>query len=296
MNKNKIVVRIQWWLWNQMFQYAYAYALSKRNWCKFLLDVSTFDWYKVRKNHLSEFRIIPKYANKGDLPFYERYSFFYNWNFIPRIIKALCRRLNPKDYREKSKWYDEGFKNISNGYIIWYFQSEKYFKWYEDEICRLFSFSDRTESIVEDFIKKHDIILNDFVAISVRRGDFWTETGHYLIPLEWYLWAYQQFFSDKKLILFSDDIQRCKDNFEKLNHKYSKILYVEGFNAVDWLCLMSKFKNFIISNSTFSWWWAYLSSYYDKIVVRPDLEFDKKIKWEDYCRDHYPEKRIPFKW
>ena len=48
---NKVVVRIQWWLGNQMFQYAYAYALSKRNWSKILLDISQNELEKmVEKN------------------------------------------------------------------------------------------------------------------------------------------------------------------------------------------------------------------------------------------------------
>jgi hypothetical protein len=59
---------------------------------------------------------------------------------------------------------------------------------------------------------------------------------------------------------------------------------------------MSKCHNFIISNSTFARWWAYLSDFDKKIVVRPDLEFDRRVKGEAYCRDHYPMEWIPFKW
>ena len=293
---NKVVVRIQWWLWNQMFQYAYAYALSKRNWSKFLLDVSTFERYKVRKNQLSDFDIIPPYADKKDIPFYERLDFFHKNRLLPRVIKSISWRLNPNDYRETSKWFDSKLAEIKKWYITWYFQSEKYFKDYEDGVRKIFAFSDKTKKKVKSFIADRHIDVDDFVAISVRRWDFWEEKNHYLIPIERYLWAYEKYFLGKKLIFFSDDINWCRENFDKLSQKYPKMEFVEGMSAVEWLSLMVRFKNFIISNSTFSWRWAYLSDYKKKIVVRPDLEFDRRVKWGDYCRDHYPEERIPFKW
>ena len=279
-----------------MFQYAYAYALSKRNWCKFLLDISTFERYKVRRNHLSEFKKLPPYAKKKDIPFYERYQLFHKDLVVPRVIKSICWRLNPYDYREKSKWYDENFAKLSKGYIIWYFQSERYFKKYEDEIRGIFKFSDKTETVVRKFIKERNIDVKNSVAISVRRWDFGTDGAHYLIPLDWYLEAYKKYFSGKKILIFSDDIQWCKENFGSLKHEFLEIWFVDNLSAIDWLCLMSKFHYFIISNSTFSWWWAYLPKFSDKVVVRPDLEFDKKVKWADYYRDHYPEQRIPFEW
>ena len=294
--KKKIVVRIQWWLWNQMFQYAYAYALSKRKWCEFLLDISTFDWYKVRKNHLSEFSILPPYANKGDIPFYERYPIFHKNLIIPRIIKSISRRLNPYDYREVSKWYDEKFSNLSNGYVIWYFQSERYFKDYEGGIRKIFSFSKETENKVKAYIWEKNIKLDDSVAISVRRGDFSTDGAHYLIPFEWYYCAYKEYFKNKKILVFSDDIQQCREYFWTIKSECLDIVFVDKLAIIESLCLMSKCHNFIISNSTFSWWWAYLPDYSDKIVVRPDLEFDRKVKGEAYYHDHYPKERISFKW
>ncbi len=212
------------------------------------------------------------------------------------MIKSICRRLNPYDYREVSKWYDEKFANLSKGYVIWYFQSERYFKDYEDGIRKIFSFSEETENKVKIYIKEKNIKLDDYVAISVRRWDFGTDGAHYLIPLDWYFEAYKKYFLGKNILIFSDDIQWCKENFGSLKQESLEIWFVDNLSAIDWLNLMSKFHNFIISNSTFSWWWAYLSNYSDKVVVRPDLEFDRKVKWDAYCKDHYPEKWISFKW
>ena len=170
--KDTVIVRIQWWLWNQMFQYAYAYALSRRNWCKFLLDISAFNWYKVRENELSLFKNVPPYAEINDIPFYER--FVTNWKnkWITRWVRAVWWRLNPDDYRETSKWFDPKFAELKKWYIIGYFQTERYFQEYKEEVKKLFAFKESTEEKVSEYIEKNNLNLQHIVMLHVRRWDF----------------------------------------------------------------------------------------------------------------------------
>jgi hypothetical protein len=64
----------------------------------------------------------------------------------------------------------------------------------------------------------------------------------------------------------SDDLE-----WIKANYKFSvDVLYVDlGNSDFEELFLMSKFKNFIISNSSFSWWASYLANNEDKVVIAP---------------------------
>ena len=75
-------------------------------------------------------------------------------------------------------------------------------------------------------------------------------------------------------LVFSDDIKWCKENFNK-----KKFVFIDGEESdKDYLelYLMSLCKNFIIPNSTFSWWGCYLSKNKNKIIISPKLWFKNK--------------------
>ena len=66
---------------------------------------------------------------------------------------------------------------------------------------------------------------------------------------------------------FSDDINWCRENLS-IN---GICFFVENFkDELYELKLMSQCNHFIIANSTFSWWGAWLSVNADKKVIMPD--------------------------
>ncbi|EPO2592080.1 alpha-1,2-fucosyltransferase, partial [Escherichia albertii] len=76
--------------------------------------------------------------------------------------------------------------------------------------------------------------------------------------------------------IFSDDIEWCKDNIFLDNKTY----FVQGdtYHVELDMLLMSKCKHNIISNSSFSWWAAWLNENRNKIVIAPSKWFKKDIK------------------
>jgi 5'(3')-deoxyribonucleotidase len=75
-------------------------------------------------------------------------------------------------------------------------------------------------------------------------------------------------------LIFSDDIEWCKENFPNISDKF---IFIEGNKDYEDLYIMSKCKNNIISNSTFSWWGAWLNQNENKKVVAPLKWFGSSI-------------------
>ena len=88
--------------------------------------------------------------------------------------------------------------------------------------------------------------------------------------MKYYEEALNQFDSDRQVIIFSDDTDWCKQQplFEG-----DRFLVCEGGGPYTDLYMMSKCDDFIIANSTFSWWGAWLSHNEDKLVIYPDRWF-----------------------
>lgn len=144
-----------------------------------------------------------------------------------------------------------------------YWQSWKYFAHCEEEIKAAF---------------KLDINPIDAVSVHVRRGDYVTYNGSFpTVTLEYIeesLLRFQNQFVTgnlNKVIVFSDDIEWCKDNLtDSINEEF--IEFSEGRTEREDLSLMASCKHHIIANSSFSWWGAYLGHNPDKIIVCPHEE------------------------
>jgi hypothetical protein len=83
----------------------------------------------------------------------------------------------------------------------------------------------------------------------------------------------------------SDDISWCKQH---LDLGSTNILYLENYKPEEQLWIMSLCHNFIISNSSFSWWAAYLSRYENKKVFAPSIWYGPEgpKTWNEiYCSD-----------
>lgn len=146
-----------------------------------------------------------------------------------------------------------------------YYQSYKYFKDVANEVRSLFA---PTSEIVSYILDKYTGISNGTVAIHVRRGNYVDlSLHHYNLPPEYYLNA-MNYFKGYRFMIFSDDIEWCKEKF-----KGGNITFVGGENEVIDLYMMSMCEHNVIANSTFGWWGAWLNNNPNKKVIYPDKWF-----------------------
>jgi hypothetical protein len=110
----------------------------------------------------------------------------------------------------------------------------------------------------------------------VRRGDFVNAKIHGTLGMEYYGTA-TKLIREKVLnpvfYIFSDDIDWCKKNILLQD----PVLYIGNEFASEkargHLSLMTACKHFIIPNSSFGWWAAWLSKNVEKTVIAPKTWF-----------------------
>jgi hypothetical protein len=109
--------------------------------------------------------------------------------------------------------------------------------------------------------------------VNVRRADFLTNDYHGVVGVEYYLAAISiisNAVTSPKFFFFSDDPEWCHDNFGGYGYTIVDHSYA-GDSFTTYLHLMLNCKHFIIPNSTFAWWSAYLGAVKESVVVRPNF-------------------------
>jgi hypothetical protein len=164
-----------------------------------------------------------------------------------------------------------------------YYQSESYFEEYSENIKSLFSapldFINRIRTEIPVIFEKTVTVIN------VRRGDDYLQKSNYhpVISADYIKVACDKIHNTQQYLVASDDIAWCKENLELPN-----AIYLEGYKPEEQLWILSMCHNFIISNSSFSWWAAYLSRHPNKIVIAPQTWYGPEglTSWNEiYCKD-----------
>ena len=166
---------------------------------------------------------------------------------------------------------------MKSQYIIGVFQNAKMVEAIEKEVKRCFSFLPFTEEQNQKLEK--EMVSCESVAIHVRKGMDYAQRVWYqnTCPIEYYQKAIQ-LISEKvnhpKFYVFTDNSEWVKEHFKDFDYTL-----VEGNPSYGWgshfdMQLMSVCKHNIISNSTYSWWSAFLNVHSDKIVIAPKIWFN----------------------
>jgi hypothetical protein len=270
------MVRLKGGMGNQMFQYALGRTLSLRYRVPLVLDI---ELYKL-KNHLTKreydldvFNVEGSIAAREEIPIRERN--YGNGKFLFDLNEFVRGIVNRRG-KEHSFAFDPKILSLGpDAYLDGYWQSPKYFNAIADVIRKDFSLKKPPAENIQKLAE--EIKSQNSLCIHVRRGDFVGNKLHEVVVGTEYYTKEVEYIKGRatvdKIYVFSDDIKWCENNLKFqfptmfIGDEYS------GVKAEGNLYLMSLCKNFIIPNSTFSWWGAWLSSNPNKIVIVPKQWF-----------------------
>jgi 2-polyprenyl-3-methyl-5-hydroxy-6-metoxy-1,4-benzoquinol methylase len=164
--------------------------------------------------------------------------------------------------------------------LVGYLQSEKYFG--STRLALKQSF------VAEQKAKFPEIFERETIVLQVRRGDYVGNPNYYQLPAVFYLDALVTYFpnwQECNLLITSDDLEYCRVQFEGLPNAY----FPEGLSDIESMALASACDHFIISNSTFGWWCAWLGEKKHSKIVHSGHLFAGKLLRKD-ARDFRPDR------
>ncbi|MBN2301303.1 MAG: alpha-1,2-fucosyltransferase [Lentisphaerae bacterium] len=265
---NMVIVKLMGGLGNQMFQYAAGRNLAHRLRTRLQLDVSLYPTQSFRTYRLHHFNIQENIISKHDLQrFVARAS---KVSFFERI--GLKQRSMVISEKPVPTFVPAVFSAQGHVYLRGFWQSEHYFSEIAPIIRKEFTMKTEPQGINKDFLQ--NITETQSVALHVRRGDYVTNSTtnqfHGVCSLAYYQTAVRlitQQVREPHFFIFSDDAEWTRKNIQSdcpmtfVAHNHTE--------PQEDLRLMRHCKHFIIANSSFSWWGAWLSEYSDKIIIAP---------------------------
>jgi hypothetical protein len=250
-------------LGNQMFQAALACVLSERFGAKpSFLDLT--DRARVERGwQLDCFALTPVRMERSLVPAVETglalVKAIRQFGVLPTSRVVVENALG--DYVEF---------NTRPYLVSGYWQNPRYFKGFEHEIRALFQLPTSLSAAPGSFLRS-----KPKVAIHMRRGDYVTDPSaqsvHLVCDEAWYQEAWRAMLGwqpDAHAYVFSDDPDWARACLgEQSNLTYMPFSQV-AHPAAD-LALMSQCDHFVISNSSYSWWAAWLGTSAGKKVIAP---------------------------
>jgi len=186
------------------------------------------------------------------------------WGYSKFFKKQIPQEfINISEYvthRERSFNYNH-ISISRNTDLLGYYQSEKYFLNCRDLVSSFFEFDPSLISIS----------LDGYCSVHVRRTDYLKLNDYHPVQnMDYYNKSIDIMRSCgvSKFMVFSDDIEWCKENF-----KGGDFIFSEGFSDIEDLARMSLCSHNIIANSSFSWWGAWLNKNENKKIIAPSNWF-----------------------
>lgn len=272
-----IGVVIECRLGNQLFQYAFALELSKRHHVNFVI-YNSGEFFAPRYFELKEYSTLKNIL-------YRAFFKISTFSFFKKIASTPIH-----DFQGHQL---EG--TVNNKVYQGYFQSDQFFPNIKKDLKSHFKikskFKEKFELQYEDFFSTYKVI-----AVHIRRGDYlnlntwWKEnlgSSDLSLPKAYYLKCLSEIedLHTYKILFVSDDYEFIRKEFEDIPNA----VFSNNEMIIDFQIIMHA-QVCILSNSSFSWWAAYLNPNEDKKIYCPKYWLGFKVKRE------YPRMIIPEGW
>jgi hypothetical protein len=279
-NKKTIAGKLQGGLGNQLFILAATWEQANRLNCGFEIDTQLYDGSYDRSIEID----LVDFPGKLGL---------VNSGSPRTLLPQLLQNRLPNVYKESSFQFEERINSITPGTtLVGYFQSERYFptigKQLADSIADA-SLRGEHAGRVESFNDR------SFIALHVRRGDYVSNPEatavHGVTSINFFrksLELASLLYPGLEVIVFSDSPKEVKEEFAELSDLVFEPA-LEPLSSLETLRVMSLAKCLIISNSTFSWWAAWLNNILgdQAHVIAPRPWFENDNNTNDLLPSHW---------
>lgn len=277
-------------LGNQLFQVAKALSIGNR---RILIDLESSGSYinkrsdlldfqipdeirvmNVRSSKLSRFffaRCIGNSVKPGKIAEITGYGLRFTFQLLFKKLnktKVFVPRNSGIGYYPSP--------NVGKPYLIGYFQT---WHWLENkrvlEILNSLKPAFESKELVEYL---EAIKIDKPIALHIRLGDYVKEPKFGTLNNEYYLNALNEIdvnWKTRSLWIFSDDVHQAKEILKEIidSVKSVKLIGEVGNSPVNSMYLMRHAYDFVIGNSTFSWWAAALRVHPHGRVCAPEPWF-----------------------
>ena len=259
MSKNRIL--LSGGLGNQLFQYSFAYWISSVTNNTLELDITSYKSDPLRNLELNNLIKLDFECSEMNNLFLrvqkkiQKYINFKNWTIEDPYSPIFKDISEQKDLRRQvfdGYWQDLFFAQFSKSHIL--------------------NLLEKRDKQYNNLYKKYIDLNQRTTSLHIRRGDYQTSINSQIYVDLFSSGFYQKAIQLNKdctdlFLIFSDDISWCKQRVDFIPE--NSVFVDTTTNVVEDFNLMRKCNNKIISNSTLSWWAAFLDESNSPKITAP---------------------------
>ena len=277
----KIIMSIEGGIGNQLFQIGAALSLFARDALTFEKlcvpgDVDKFDYEKIELFTKCKIGIRQvKSSQRRILNLCLRLSSWKRKQGQPSIIPLLqpllsitysiiARERTNLVIAKGTGYFEPKIRQKSNNIVVGYFQSYRY--------ASSIQFNDIVEESTNQFYinLKHRIEESEPIVMHVRLGDYLQDESIGVLNSEYFIRALLKIAeSGKPIWVFSNDLKQAREMLSESENFDLNFIDDGGLSAIELLTLMTRGHGYVLSNSTFGWWAAYLRRNKNAKVIVP---------------------------